>query len=69
MTAFLAGMVVCGSVGLVAASVAGLKAFREWLAYRREAKGADNALLADALKRLGELEQRMAGAELQKLRR
>lgn len=69
----IASVVVGLVIGLCAAactfawaSYHGLKA---WLSFRREVRATDNAQLADALKRLAELEQRIAGAELQKLRR
>lgn len=69
----IASVVVGLVIGLCAAACtfawASHRSFKAWLAFRREGQKHDSEALADALKRLTEIEQRLAGAELQKLRR
>lgn len=67
--ALVAAVLVCGAIAVAIAALAALRGFELWLAFRREGQRHDSEALADALRRLAELEQRMAGAELQKLRR
>lgn len=64
-----AAVLVSLGFGMTAASVCGLVGFRQWLAFRREGQKHDSAAVADVLKRLKDLEEKMTAAELAKLRR